>query len=46
MSEIKIHKSMKHEGVVDFVTYFEDAENVYIILEICANLSLNEMVKR
>jgi serine/threonine protein kinase len=45
MSEIKIHKSMRHDGVVEFVTYFEDSENVYIILELCANLSLNEMVK-
>jgi polo-like kinase 1 len=46
MSEIKIHKSMSHDGVVEFVTYFEDTENVYIILELCSNLSLNEMVKR
>ncbi len=35
MSEIKIHKSMKHENVVDFISYFEDSENVYIILELC-----------
>lgn len=35
MSEIKIHKSMKHENVVDFITYFEDTENVYIMLELC-----------
>ena len=31
---------------MDFITYFEDSENVYIIRELCANLSLNEMVKR
>jgi len=37
---------MKHENVVDFITYFEDSENVYIMLELCQNLSLNEMVKR
>lgn len=46
MSEIKIHKSMKDDGIVKFMTYFEDKENVYIILELCQNLSLNEMVKR
>ncbi len=46
MSEIKIHKSMKNDNIVDFVTYFEDSENVYILLELCPNLSLNEMVKR
>lgn len=37
---------MKHDGVVDFLTYFEDSENVYILLELCSNLSVNEMVKR
>lgn len=46
MSEIKIHRTMKCEGVVNFVTYFEDKENVYMILDLCKNLSLNEMVKR
>jgi serine/threonine protein kinase len=46
MSEIKIHKSMKNDYIVDFITYFEDSENVYILLELCPNLSLNEMVKR
>lgn len=46
MSEIKIHKSMSHDGVVNFKSYFEDSENVYIILELCNNLSLNDMVKR
>jgi len=46
MSEIKIHKAMKHQNIVDFVSYFEDSENVYILLELCNNLSLNEMVKR
>lgn len=46
MSEIKIHKSMKNEHVVDFKTYFEDSEYVYILLELCPNLTLNDMVKR
>lgn len=45
MSEIKIHKSMRHDGIVDFRTYFEDQDNVYILLELCSNLSLNDMVK-
>lgn len=46
MSEIKIHKSLDHENVVKFLKYFEDKDNVYIILEICTNQSLNEMIKR
>ncbi len=46
MSEIKIHKAMNDKGIVEFKSYFEDKENVYMILELCGNLSLNEMVKR
>ena len=37
MSEIKIHRSVSHPYVVKFEHFFEDAENVYILLELCAN---------
>ena len=37
ISEIKIHKSLRHSGVVQFEHVFEDHENVYIILELCTN---------
>lgn len=33
--EISIHRSVKHNNIVGFHTYFEDKENIYIILEIC-----------
>jgi len=46
MSEIKIHKSMSHSKIVHLEKYFEDKDNVYIILELCPNLSLNDMLKR
>jgi len=46
ISEIKIHKSLRHPNVVSFEHYFEDSENVYIILEMCHNQSLNELLKR
>lgn len=36
-SEIKIHRSLSHEYVVRFDRYFEDKENVYILLDICHN---------
>lgn len=36
-SEIKIHRSLIHENVVRFDRYFEDNENVYIMLDICHN---------
>mmetsp|Transcript_47281 Transcript_47281/g.34568 ORF Transcript_47281/g.34568 Transcript_47281/m.34568 type:complete len:85 (+) Transcript_47281:146-400(+) len=46
MSEIKIHRSIKNQYVVQFLHVFEDTENVYIILELCKNQSLNELLRR
>lgn len=46
MSEIKIHRSLKHENIVRFLHFFEDSENVYILLEICSNQTLNELLRR
>ena len=46
MSEIKIHRSVSHQHVVKFEHFFEDAENVYILLELCQNQSLNELLRR
>lgn len=46
MSEIKIHRSITHQYVVKFEHFFEDAENVYILLELCTNQSLNELLRR
>ena len=46
MSEIKIHRSLHHPGVVGFEHFFEDSENVYILLEICTNQTMSELVRR
>lgn len=46
ITEIKIHKSLNHPHVVKFEHVFEDHENVYILLEICSNQTLNELIKR
>eukprot|EP00357_Protocruzia_adherens_P027132 CAMPEP_0115009622 /NCGR_PEP_ID=MMETSP0216-20121206/22751_1 /TAXON_ID=223996 /ORGANISM="Protocruzia adherens, Strain Boccale" /LENGTH=677 /DNA_ID=CAMNT_0002377523 /DNA_START=60 /DNA_END=2093 /DNA_ORIENTATION=+ len=46
MSEIKIHRSLRHAHVVGFEHFFEDADNVYIILELCSNQTLNELIRR
>lgn len=45
LSEIKIHKSLKHSNIVNFIDCFEDDVNVYILLEICPNQSLMELLK-
>ncbi len=37
MSEIRIHRSLHHSNIVGFEHFFEDAENVYILLELCTN---------
>lgn len=42
LSEIKIHRSLHHTNIVHFEHVFEDGENVYILLELCTNQSLNE----
>ena len=41
-SEIKIHRAMHHPNIVSFENFFEDSENVYIIMELCSNSTLNE----
>ena len=46
LSEIKIHKTLHHKHVVEFDSVFEDSRNVYIILELCTNKTLSEMVKK
>ena len=46
MSEIKIHRSLRHENVVGFEHFFEDSENVYILLELCDNQTMSELMKR
>jgi len=34
-SEIKIHRSMQHDGIVKFYKHFEDKDCIYILLELC-----------
>ncbi|EGR30222.1 protein kinase domain protein [Ichthyophthirius multifiliis] len=46
IQEIKIHKSLQHQNIVQFEHVFEDHENVYILLELCPYQTLNELIKR
>jgi len=45
-NEIRIHRSVKHPNVVRFERYFEDPENIVILLELCTQQTLMELVKR
>jgi len=44
--EIQIQRDLRHNHVVGFQSFFEDSENVYILLEICRKRSLMELHKR
>ncbi|XP_071104406.1 synaptojanin-2-like [Haliotis cracherodii] len=44
--EIAIHRELNHRHVVQFRSFFEDSDNVYIVLELCRRRSLMELHKR
>uniref|UniRef100_A0A8C8E585 Serine/threonine-protein kinase PLK n=1 Tax=Otus sunia TaxID=257818 RepID=A0A8C8E585_9STRI len=44
--EISIHRSLAHRHVVGFQGFFEDADFVYVVLELCRRRSLLELHKR
>ncbi|OMJ71749.1 hypothetical protein SteCoe_29968 [Stentor coeruleus] len=46
MSEVKIHKSLNHTNIVKFEHFFEDNDYVYIILELCTNQTLSDLLRR
>jgi hypothetical protein len=43
LNEIKIHRSLSHPYVVKFERFFEDSDNVYILLELCSQQTLMEL---
>eukprot|EP01137_Pigoraptor_chileana_P018178 Opistho-2@77262 len=45
-SEIRIHRSLHHKHIVRFEHYFEDKQNVYIVLEMCHNKSMMDLLKK
>ena len=42
-TEIKIHKSCHNPQIVAFEHNFQDSDNVYILLELCQNQTMNEL---
>lgn len=46
MSEIKIHRTLHHTNIVQFFNYFEDEEYLYILVELCTNQSLSDLIRR
>jgi len=43
-NEVMIHSSMVHPNVVDFVDLYETDEDIVMILELCENKSLEDML--
>jgi polo-like kinase 1 len=42
--EIAIHRSIRHNHIVEFHTYFEDKDYIYIVLELCSKrVSIKEL---
>ena len=46
LAEIRTHKSLDHPNIVKFRNYFEDDNNVYLMLEVCHNQTMMELVRR
>ena len=44
--EVQIQKALSHPNVVKMEGFFEDDDNVYILLELCSRRSLMELHKR
>ncbi|KAA6366561.1 MAG: putative Serine/threonine-protein kinase plo1, partial [Streblomastix strix] len=44
-SELRIHRSMQHPGIVRFYDQIEDEENYYLILELCKQKTLFNLAR-
>ncbi|KAL1489274.1 hypothetical protein ABEB36_014204 [Hypothenemus hampei] len=44
--EVSIHSRLKHPSILELYTFFEDANYVYLILELCHNGELQQYIKR
>lgn len=46
LSEIRIHKSVSHKNIVQFYHVFENEYNVFILLEVCSNQNMYELIRK
>ncbi|KAL5594737.1 hypothetical protein BROUX41_001651 [Berkeleyomyces rouxiae] len=45
-TELQIHSKMKHKNIVNFLRAFAFENSTYLVLELCSNGSLMDMVRR
>lgn len=43
--EVRIHKDLKHPSILELYTFFEDANYVYLVLELAQNGELHRYLK-
>jgi serine/threonine protein kinase len=46
MREVEVHKRLKHNNIIRLVNYFEDDDNLYLILEYASKGSLFHLIKK
>ncbi|RZF42320.1 hypothetical protein LSTR_LSTR003938 [Laodelphax striatellus] len=46
MQEVSIHRKLDHPNIVKFLGYTEDNNFIYLLLELCTNRSMSELIKR
>eukprot|EP00727_Mastigamoeba_balamuthi_P012822 m51a1_g8162 putative polo family protein kinase (671) ;mRNA; f:69761-72335 len=44
--EIKIHQSLVHKNIVRFDKFFQDSQNAYILMELCSQGTLLDMMRK
>ena len=44
--EVRIQKTLLHEHLVRLVHFFEDTENIYLLMDLCENQSLHDLLQR
>lgn len=45
-TEIRIQTKLSHPNIIKFENFFEDTENIYILVELCSNKNLFELLRR
>lgn len=45
MKEIKIHSTLDHPNIVKLYKVFEDVKNMFLVMELCGNGTLNSIIE-
>ncbi|GAB5034678.1 plk plk-unclassified protein kinase [Nannochloropsis oceanica] len=45
-TEIRIHRTLNHRHIVKFHHFFEDKQHAYILLELCHNHSMSDLLRK